>query len=146
MTTPTSQPDSRITRSRVPWIRDLATVGASGLGALVVWLVITGLGRITPVVPIGNEPRPVTLAAVLGSAVIGSLIGIIVLRLLERLTTKALLTWTVMAAVFSVFSLIAPLGATTGAGIGTLIALHLVVAAITIVGSRQARATYGEAS
>lgn len=146
MTTASNQPESRIVRSRVPWLTDLTTVGASGVGALVVWLVVSVLGRVTPVVPIGDEPRPVTIWAVVGSALIGSLFGIVVLRLLERLTTRAVLTWTVMAGVFTFFSLIAPLGATTAAGMGVLAVLHLVVAAITIVGARRARKKFGEAS
>lgn len=132
---------TRTIRSRVPWLSDLTIVGAAGIAALVVWLV----GRVTPTVPIGDEARPVTVWAVLASALIGSLVGIIALRLLERFTTKALLTWTVLAGVFTVFSLIAPLGATTTGGVATLMALHVVVAVVTVIGVWRARKTFGEA-
>ncbi|MGJ6980816.1 DUF6069 family protein [Aestuariimicrobium soli] len=144
-TTPATR-GSRIVRSRVPWLTDLSLVGASGLCAGLLWLVVAQLGKVSLVVPIGDEPRPVTLPAVLGAAMIGSLVGIVALRLLERFTTKALMTWVVLACVFTLFSLIAPLGATTAAAIGTLMAMHLLVAAITVVGAVRARRVFGEAS
>ncbi len=72
-------------------------------------------------------------------AVLTGLAGWALLTVLERLTKRARTAWTAIALVLLLVSLAGPLSATTPAATVGLAALHLVVAAVLIIGLRRSR-------
>jgi hypothetical protein len=84
-----------------------------------------------------NERQDVTLAAVIIVTLLIGLVGWALLAVLERLSTRGLTIWTVIAVVFFLISLLGPLGGvTTGAKV-TLAAMHIVTAAVLIPAFRR---------
>ncbi|WP_146605701.1 DUF6069 family protein [Micromonospora craterilacus] len=85
----------------------------------------------------GTAVRPVTLPAVLTAAAVSALAGWALLALLERLTGRARVVWTVGAVAVLLLSLLAgpTAGITVGAKVG-LALLHLAVGAVVIGGMR----------
>lgn len=113
------------------------TVAAAVVAAVVVWLVAVPAAGVDLVAkPVGGSTTHVTFAAVLGATAVVGLVGLGLLVLLERRSSKGLRIWTIIAAIVLIGSLGNPLGgASTGAKV-VLFVLHLVVGAVLIVGFR----------
>lgn len=129
-------------RSGAPWANDLAIIAAAVICAMVMWLCAVQLGDVDPVVVIGDEARRISGASVAFSAAIAAFIGLLVLRGLERLSSRALQAWTVIAIAVAALSALGPLSATSSDTKGTLLGLHGVVAAVVIVGARRSRRSF----
>ena len=104
------------------------------LGAMVVWAVAVPLLGINLAVRFGSGPmQGVGIAAVLISALLGSIIGWSVLALAERLSRRGLVIWTGLAIAALLASLSLPLYA--GTMLSTKLALtlmHLAVGGVLI--------------
>jgi hypothetical protein len=117
--------------SGTAWV---AVLGASA-AAVVIWLVATAAGADLTVSFGASQPiQKVTVVNVVVAALLGSLAGWGLLALLRRFTAKARAIWTVIAIVFALVSLAGPLSAIASTGTKvSLVAMHLVVATVTIV-------------
>lgn len=127
------------TRQSVPVLTDVVIVGAAVLCALITWFLAVWLGGVDLVVNTGAGDQQVGGVSVAVTAGVAALVGLIVLRILERITGKALPIWVVLAVVVTLVSLFGPLAATTAAAMGTLLTLHGVVAAVVIVAAIRSR-------
>lgn len=125
--------------SRVPWSTDLVIVAAAVISALVAWLFMARLAGVELTVSAGNTTQEVGGLAVALTATAAALAGVAGLRVLERLTPRALPIWTVAAVLLAVGSVLGPLSATTAVAAATLIGLHAVVAVVVIVAARRSR-------
>ena len=117
-----------------------AVLGATA-AAVVIWLVATAAGvDLTVSFGSGQPIQKVTVVNVIVAALVGSLAGWGLLALLRRFTTNARAIWTIIAIVFALFSLGGPLSAvaTTGTKV-SLVAMHLAVATVTILGLRRTK-------
>jgi len=132
-------------QSRVPWTSDLVVVGAATVCALVLWVTADVFGGVDLLVRSGDDVRRIGGVAVGVSAALAALVGLLVLRGLERLTRHALGVWTGLAVVVLALSVLGPLGATSTAATGTLLGLHAVVAAVVLVSAHRSRRAYGRA-
>jgi hypothetical protein len=107
--------------------------------AVAIWIVATLAGAdLTVSFGAGQPIQKVTVVNVVVAALVGSLAGWGLLALLRRFTAKARAIWTVIAIVVALLSLGGPLSAI--ASIGTkvsLVAMHLAVATVLIVGLRR---------
>ena len=126
-------------RPEVPWTTDLVIGGAAVICAMVMWLSAVQVGGVDLVVAIDNETRHIRGISVALSAAAAALVGLIVLRGLERFSATALRTWTLIALAVATFSALGPLSAASADAKGTLLGLHGVVAAVVIVGARRSR-------
>ena len=118
----------------------VAVVLAATAAAVAIWIVATLAGA-ELTVSLGGQPiQKVTVINVIVAALVGSLAGWGLLALLRRFTINARAIWTVIAIVFALFSLGGPLTATASTGTKVaLVAMHLTVATVTIVGLRRTR-------
>jgi hypothetical protein len=118
----------------------IAVLGATA-AAVAIWIVATLAGaELTVSFSAGQPIQKVTVINVVVAALVGSLAGWGLLALLRRFTTNARAIWTVIAIVVALLSLGGPLSAI--ASIGTkvsLVAMHLAVATVTIVGLRRTK-------
>jgi hypothetical protein len=109
--------------------------------AVAIWIVATLAGAdLTVSFGAGQPIQKITVINVVVAALVGSLAGWGLLALLRRFTTNARAIWTVVAILFALLSLGGPL--TTISSVGTkvaLVAMHLAVATVTIVGLRRTR-------
>lgn len=128
--------------TRVPWLTDLSIVGGATVSSLFAWLCLAQLAGVDLEVDSGGSIREVGGLAVVTTALLTSLVGVLVLRFLESRSVGGLRTWTVVAIVVTLLSFLGPLGATTGAAKGVLFALHTIVAAVVIVGARRSRIAF----
>jgi uncharacterized membrane-anchored protein len=85
-----------------------------------------------------NGPE-VGLVSVLVTAAVVSIAGLGLLQFLERRDPRALRTWTLVACLVLLLSLLGPLGATTLSAGLALASLHLVVGTSLVVGARRIR-------
>jgi hypothetical protein len=85
----------------------------------------------------GDTVRPVEALAVTLTSLAVGLAAWVLLTVLEHLTRHARTVWTVVAAVVFLVSLTGPLAAVTPAATAALMSLHVVVAAILVVGLRR---------
>jgi hypothetical protein len=122
---------------------DLKVVAGAAVAAVVAWLCAAQLAGIDLTVSLSGDEQHVGGVAVAVSTVVVGLIGIVALRVLERLTSAALKVWTVVALAVALVSLLGPLSATSPAAKGTLIGLHAVVSVIVIVTARHSRRGLG---
>ena len=113
--------------------RGAAVLGATA-AATAIWAVAATAG-VDLTVRFGGQPvQKVTVVNVVVAALVGSLAGWGLLGLLERFTARARAIWTVVAMLFAVLSLGAPLSAIASPGTKvSLAAMHLVVSAVMIV-------------
>ncbi len=124
-----------------------STVAVAIIAALSVWFVteiILGVDLRRPAATVGGPTGDINAFHVAFAALVGSLAGWALLALLERLTAKARLVWTTVAVLALLISLGGPLSGSriSDANRLTLLAMHLVVAAVVIVGLRRSvRAT-----
>lgn len=130
-------------RTAVRWSTDLVVVGAAIACALVAWLFTAGLAGVDLAVVQGDQLRQIGGLAVAITAGVAATAGVISLRILERLTSKAVTVWTWAAVVVTLGSLLGPLSATSAAATGMLACLHGVVAAVVIVALRRSRRRSG---
>ena len=130
-------------RNHIPWATDLVITGAAVICAMVMWLAAVQLGDVDPVVAIDDEARRISGASVAVSAAVAALVGLIVLRGLERFGSRGLRAWTVIALAAAALSALAPLSVTPVETRGTLLGLHGVVSAVVIVGARRSRRSSG---
>lgn len=133
-------PDERV---HVPWVTDLSLALAATVCAVVLWFFSAVLGGVDLDIGSGSTTQHVSGVAVALTAAVVSLVGLLLLRFLESRLDDGLRIWTLLAAAVAVGSLLGPLGATSAAAKGTLIALHTVVAVVVIVGARRARPADG---
>lgn len=130
MTTPeASQVAARPGRRRVRALAVLAATAAT----LAVWATAVPLAGVDLVARSGGTEQTVTPAAVGVSTVVAGLAGWALLALLERFTALARAVWTGSAVVVLLVSLLGPLGGAVGtAATLTLVAMHLVAAAVLV--------------
>lgn len=131
--------------------RSLVVAGTVG-AALGSWLVAVPLLRVDLAVqPAGAGTQTVSwtvgVVAVFATSLIAALLGWALLAVLEHWTTRARTIWTAVAAVVLLLSLAGPLTSalTTPAAVA-LVALHLVVGSVLILGLRQTSARAGTAA
>jgi hypothetical protein len=117
-----------------------AVLGATA-AAVAIWVVATLAGaELTVSFGTGQPIQKVTVVNVVVAALVGSLAGWGLLALLRRFTTNARAIWTVVAIVFLLFSLGGPLSTISSTGTKVaLVAMHLAVATVVIVGLRRTR-------
>jgi hypothetical protein len=126
-------------RTSPPWSTDLVGAGAAVVCVLVTWLCTAYLPDLELAVRRGGEVQQIGWPEVALTAAVVALAGLAALRLLERLTPRALTAWTVLAVVVALVSFLGPLAATTTAATGTLLSMHAVVAAVVIASARASR-------
>jgi hypothetical protein len=117
-----------------------AVLGATA-AAVAIWVVATAAGAdLTVSFGTGQPIQKVTVVNVVVAALVGSLAGWGLLALLRRFTTNARAIWTVIAIIFALLSLGGPLSTISSTGTKVaLVAMHLAVATVTIVGLRRTR-------
>jgi hypothetical protein len=125
--------------TRVSARTPIAVVLAATAAAVVIWLVAIASGAdLTVSFGPGQPIQKITVVNVVVAALVGSLAGWGLLALLRRFTTKPRAIWTVIAIVAALFSLGGPLSTISSAGTKAwLVAMHLAVATVTIVGLRR---------
>jgi hypothetical protein len=127
--------------TRVSTRSPVITVLSATAAAVAIWIVATLAGaELTVSFGTGQAIQKVGVINVVVAALVGSLAGWGLLALLRRFTTNARAIWTVVAIVFLLFSLGGPLStiASTGTKVA-LVAMHLTVATVVIVGLRRTR-------
>jgi hypothetical protein len=126
-------------RASRPWPDDVAGVGAAVVCAMVTWLCTAHLADLELTVQRGSTVQHIGGTAVAIAAGVSATVGMVVLRLLERLTARGLQIWTALAVVATVVSLLGPLSATSTTATGALASLHTVVAAVVIASAHASR-------
>ena len=118
----------------------VAVLGATA-AAVVIWIVAIAAGAdLTVSFGPGRATEKITLINVVVAALAGSLAGWGLLALLRRFAANARAIWTVIAIIFALLSLGGPLSTISSAGTKAwLVAMHLTVATVTIVGLRRTR-------
>jgi hypothetical protein len=119
----------------------MTAVLSATAAAVAIWIVATLAGaELTVSFGTGQPIQKVTVVNVVVAALVGSLAGWGLLALLRRFTTNARAVWTVTAIVFALFSLGGPLSTISSTGTKVaLVAMHLAVATVVIVGLRRTR-------
>jgi hypothetical protein len=120
---------------RAPALGDVGIVVAATLVALGGWLVWHVAG-VDLVVRSGDDVREVGAGAVGITALLASLAGVGLIRLLAKRAT-GLRTWTILAVVVCAVSMLGPLGASTLSAGLSLASLHLMVGATVVFGVRR---------
>jgi Family of unknown function (DUF6069) len=139
----TRQDTRRRSGASPPWSADLVGVAAAVVCAMVTWFFTVHLADLDLAVHRGGEVQQIGATSIVVTAGASALLGILALRLLERLTSAALTIWTTLAAVVTLVSLLGPFSATSGAAIGVLASLHTVVAAVVIAAAQSSRRRRG---
>ena len=127
--------------ARVSARSPITVVLGATAAAVTIWVVATLAGaELTVSFGPGQPIQKVTVINVVVAALVGSLAGWGLLALLRRFTANARAIWTVIAIVFALFSLGGPLAAIASTGTKVaLVAMHLAVATVLIVGLRRTR-------
>jgi hypothetical protein len=117
-----------------------AVLGATA-AAVAIWIVATAAGAdLTVSFGPGQPIQRITVVNVIVAALVGSLAGWGLLALLRRFTANARAIWTAIAIIVALLSLGGPLSAVASPGTKvSLVAMHLAVATVTIVGLRRTR-------
>jgi hypothetical protein len=119
----------------------VAGAAAAGLAG---WAILAPLAGLTLTARQGGVQH-IGAAAVIAATIVVSLAGWGLLAILERRTSRARHTWTVIATIVCVLSLGSPL--TNGIGLGAklgLASLHLIVGLTVILGLRRTADPAGE--
>lgn len=111
-----------------------AAVADATVAALVAWTFIHVVSDIDLAVRSGGSVTHVGAASVAATVIAVGLAGWALLALLERFTTKARAIWVGIAVAVFLVSLLGPAGGVNAAAVGSLLALHSVVAAALIAG------------
>jgi len=110
-------------------------VAAAAAAALAVWCVAVPLTGATLAVAGSRGTTTIGPAAVAGTAVVAALLAWPVRAVLARSGHGPhVLVWRLTCAVVLLLSLVGPLGATTAAGSCALVAMHVAVGAVVVVG------------
>jgi len=127
--------------TRVSSSSPVTTVLGATAAAVAIWIVATLAGAaLTVSFGAGQPIQKITVINVVVAALVGSLAGWGLLALLRRFTTNARAIWTVIAILFALLSLGGPLSTISSVGTKvSLVAMHLAVATVTIVGLRRTR-------
>jgi Family of unknown function (DUF6069) len=133
--------ETTLQATRVSARTPVAAVLGATAAAVAIWAVATAAGAdLTVSFGSGQPIQKVTVVNVVVAALVGSLAGWGLLALLRRFTANARAIWTVIAIVFALFSLGGPLSTIASAGTKVaLVAMHLAVATVVIVGLRRTR-------
>jgi hypothetical protein len=109
-------------------------VAAAVLAALAVWvLAVPVLGVALAAVPIGGPVQDIGPVAVAAGPLCAGLSGWALLAVLERRAARPRRTWTAVAIVVLVLSLVTPLlGGVGSAATVTLVAMHVVAGGVLI--------------
>jgi len=122
-------------------IQRAAAVAGATVAALVAWTFIHVVSDIDLAVRGGGSITHVGAGAVAATTILVGLAGWALLAVLERFTARPRPLWIGIAIVVFLVSLLGPTGGVNAAAIGSLAALHAIVAATLIAGlSRTARA------
>ncbi len=112
-------------------------LGAAGgaLAAILTWIVEVPLLGIHLTFRFGSGPsQTISLGQVVGVAIAASLLGWLLLTVMERRTPRARPVWTVIALIALAASMALPLiAATSTAAAAGLIVMHLAVGAVVIL-------------
>lgn len=120
-------------RRRVRTRRALTVAGAAA-AALAVWAITRSIGGTELAVHSGDSVREIGPAAVVLTALLAGLAGWGLLAWFERVIRRPYRAWRLVAVAVFVVSLAGPLGGVgTGARLA-LAAMHLVVAAVLVMG------------
>ena len=127
--------------TRVSARTPMAAVLGATAAAVAIWIVAIAAGAdLTVSFGAGQPIQKITVINVVVAALVGSLAGWGLLALLRRFTTNARAIWTVIAILFALLSLGGPLSTISSTGTKVaLVAMHLAVATVTIVGLRRTR-------
>lgn len=117
--------------------RRALTVAATAAAALLVWLIAVPVAGVELIARSGGGTQEVGGAQVAMVTVIVGLAGWALLEVLERRVANPARRWTAIALIVLALSLAGPLGTSTVGAALTLVALHLVTAAVLIVGLRR---------
>jgi hypothetical protein len=133
--------ETTLQATRVSARSPITTVIVATAAAVAIWVVATLAGaELTVSFGSGQPIQKVTVINVVVAALVGSLAGWGLLALLRRFTTNARAVWTVIAIIFAVLSLAGPMSTIASAGTKvSLVAMHLAVATVTIVGLRRTK-------
>jgi hypothetical protein len=137
----TTRPDDTTASTacaRRPHVGRVAAVAMTG--AALIWTLATA-ARVDLEVRQGSSTTGVTLAAVIVTAMLATILGASLLRLLERRTPRGRQLWTVVASTVWALSFLGPLSATHPSAGLVLASLHLFVGAVVVVGLRRTRGT-----
>ena len=126
-------PGARWRVHRRRWLTVLTTMAAATAVAAIAGPL---LGIDVVVKLAGSGEREVGIFAVTLTSLVVGLLGWATLALLERWTSRARGVWTVIASTVFLVSLAGPLAAVTPAATAVLLCLHVLVAAVLIVGLR----------
>lgn len=138
MTTRThTKPTDR--RPAPSWTTDLTIALAAVICALVAWFFVVRLPGVDLLVHTGGALRRVGAVDVALAAGVSAVLGLGLLRVLERLTARALAVWTAIALVVALFSMLGTTAATTREGTFALVSLHAVVAAVVLAAGLRSR-------
>ncbi|MFL6136157.1 MAG: DUF6069 family protein [Nocardioidaceae bacterium] len=118
------------------WRDDLPVAATAALTSGLGWAVARVCG-VDLVVQTGSATQHVNVISVVVTAVVVTIAGGGLLRVLERRTKAAVRLWTTIAAAVLLVSLAGPLGAENVAAGLVLAGLHLVVGGVVIVGLRR---------
>ena len=124
--------------TRVSSSSPVTAVLAATAAAVAIWVVATLAGaELTVSFGTGQPIQKITMINVVVAALVGSLAGWGLLALLRRFAANARAIWTVIAIVFALLSLGGPLSTISSTGTKVaLVAMHLAVATVVIVGLR----------
>jgi hypothetical protein len=123
---------------RVPGWSDDVMVGllAAGAAALV-WFGATQVAGVDLAVRSGSGTQHVGVVSVVVTAIVVTLAGGGLLRMLQRRTARGRSTWTAIAGAVWLVSLAGPSGARHASAGLVLATLHVLVGAVVIVGLRR---------
>src|SRR6267143_5664910 len=133
--------DTTYQTTRVSARAPIAAVLGATAAAVAIWVVATLAGAdLTVSFGPGQPIQKITVVNVVVAALVGSLAGWGLLALLRRFAANARAIWTVIAIIFALLSLGGPLSTISSPGTKAwLVAMHLAVATVTIVGLRRTR-------
>jgi hypothetical protein len=114
--------------------RRAAVVAGAAIAAIIVWALEDPIGGVNLAVKSGSSTRQIGIASVVATVAIVGLGASWLLGRLERRAARPHRTWTIVACAVFVVSLLGPAGGVTaGAKLG-LAALHVIVAAVLVLG------------
>lgn len=117
----------------------LFVVLGAGLAALAVWFVADVVLGVDLAVRAGAGTQPVGAVSVLLASLVAGFVGWGVRVLLDRITTRGRLVWTIVSVAVLLVSLLGPLSGVDGASRIWLAVLHLTVGAVLIPGLGRSR-------
>jgi hypothetical protein len=130
-TSPATAASSHVSRTT----RRVLTVAGATAAAVVVWVAVSPVGGVVLDVRLNGAVQRVGLGAVVAASVLAGLAAWGVLALSERRSPRARRVWTVVVLVGLAVSLSGPIGAAAGVACAlSLVGMHLVVAAVLLVG------------